>query len=152
MQTINHGSVHHATFLSDTAFAAVSHDEVFGIYDLRDETSKGRVLGDVRPRLNCQYVVDVANIAGQNVIVSASTADQNVTLTPFSTSNDHVLERENSILLPGGHGDDVVRSITCSPDHSVLYTAGEDAVIKAWRLPGWDEPTDEPARKKHRKE
>ena len=173
MRTINHGSIHHADWLiNHRVIAAVSHDEVFGVYDVGGETSHLRVsdsrdgvpisrsFGDLRPQLDCQYVIDIASIEGAEVVVSGSTSNQTVTLTPFNVSDNDIFDMEKSIVLPGGHGEEIVRSITYSseksvsytdPRHSTLYTAGEDANIKAWRIPGWNEMEDGPVRKKRRK-
>ena len=60
VQTINHGSINHITFLSNGVLAAVSHDEIFGAYDVSNDASEGKVIGDVRARLDCQYVIDVS--------------------------------------------------------------------------------------------
>ena len=83
-QVINHGSsIHQAGFLpsnpyfpgnADSAIYALSHDETFSLYSrernsgpedgdisMEIESSKDHILeiGDVRPRMNCEYVIDV---------------------------------------------------------------------------------------------
>lgn len=63
LQVINHGSVHHAGFLSEDAVYALSHDETFSIHPITNPDSEADSdpnpiqFGDLRPRLHCEYVV-----------------------------------------------------------------------------------------------
>ena len=63
LQVINHGSIHHAGFLSETAVYALSHDETFSIHPITNPDSEGEnesspiQFGDLRPSLGCEYVV-----------------------------------------------------------------------------------------------
>lgn len=63
LQVINHGSIHHAGFLSETAVYALSHDETFAIHPITnpdsaaDEDVSPIQFGDLRPSLGCEYVV-----------------------------------------------------------------------------------------------
>ncbi len=62
IQAFNHGSVHHAGFLTDTEVYAVSHDEKFALYDMAESVEKGSAildLGDIRQVLGCQYVANI---------------------------------------------------------------------------------------------
>lgn len=68
VQVQNHGSsINHAAFLSDSEFFALSHDEMFSVYHLNNEQGDSTdesspapiVFGDLRPKLDCEYVVDV---------------------------------------------------------------------------------------------
>ncbi|KAL8779439.1 MAG: hypothetical protein Q9194_001447 [Teloschistes cf. exilis] len=65
IQVFNHGSsIAHADFLSDHEVFALSHDEIFSIYDLKDspggDTSNPvQHFGDLRPQLHCDYVIDL---------------------------------------------------------------------------------------------
>ena len=64
-QVINHGSsIHHAGFLDNLDIFALSHDETLSIHRLADpnedtEEPSPTVFGDLREKLNCEYVVDV---------------------------------------------------------------------------------------------
>ena len=67
MQCINHGSsINRAGFLTTTDIFALSHDELFSIYELETDLDESpsdqppKVFGDLRSRLNCEYIVDVA--------------------------------------------------------------------------------------------
>jgi hypothetical protein len=63
LQVVNHGSIHHAGFLSETAVYALSHDETFSIHpitnpDSEEENESSPIqFGDLRPSLGCEYVV-----------------------------------------------------------------------------------------------
>lgn len=77
VQVQNHGSsVNHAGFLSNADFFALSHDETFCVYrlneqdDSTDEPSP-TAFGDLRQRLDCEYVVDVTPSGGADAIVGA---------------------------------------------------------------------------------
>ena len=93
MQVANHGSsVSHAGFLSGGAdFFALSHDETFSVYHLNgngqggdiaidDESSSSSsssptVFGDLRSKLDCEYIVDVipsrGGGGGEEAIIAA---------------------------------------------------------------------------------
>ncbi len=43
------------------------------------------------------------------------------------------LDRESVVALPGGHGSELVRSFCLVDEQQVVFTAGEDSYIKAWR-------------------
>lgn len=44
-----------------------------------------------------------------------------------------VFDRQNSVGLPGGHGEEIVRSFCFFDDAQLVFTAGEDGNVKAWR-------------------
>ena len=81
LQVENHGSsINRAGFLSDSAFFALSHDESFSVYPLNDDEEEKEeregaatdepssppptIFGDLRPALDCEYIVDVIPSAG----------------------------------------------------------------------------------------
>lgn len=64
MQVINHGSIHHAGFLSDRTIFALSHDEDFSVHPATDPDEPGEgpepvQFGDVREPLACEYVAQL---------------------------------------------------------------------------------------------
>lgn len=78
IQVENHGSsISHAGFLSSSDFFALSHDEIFSIYYLNEEgdsttdESSPIVYGDLRSKLDCEYVVDVIPSGSGEAIVGA---------------------------------------------------------------------------------
>ena len=77
VQITNHGSsIGHTGFLSNSEFFALSHDEIFSVYPLNESDERDdqapTVFGDVRPILDCEYVVDVISAPGE-VIIGAGT-------------------------------------------------------------------------------
>ena len=74
LQVLNHGSIHHAGFLSDTLVYALSHDEVFSIYHGSDssKTIEPVTFGDLRTKADCEYVVDILH-SEAGAIVAAGT-------------------------------------------------------------------------------
>ena len=77
LQVQNHGSsINHAGFLSHSEFFALSHDELFSVYRLNGQSDAAEepsptVFGDLRPKLDCEYVVDVIPSGGAEAIVGA---------------------------------------------------------------------------------
>ncbi|OJJ45622.1 hypothetical protein ASPZODRAFT_133478 [Penicilliopsis zonata CBS 506.65] len=64
VQVINHGSVHHAGFLSPDTVYALSHDEVFSIHPMTNPDDPQKepepvLFGDLREPLACEYVVQL---------------------------------------------------------------------------------------------
>lgn len=75
MQVINHGSVHHAGFLSEREIFALSHDELFSVHPATDPDDAAQVpdpvhFGDVREKLACEYVAQLC-IGGQGAFIAA---------------------------------------------------------------------------------
>lgn len=79
VQVQNHGSsIHHAGFLSNSEFFALSHDETFSVYHLNQQADSTEepsptAFGDLRPKLDCEYIVDVihSGSGGVEAIVGA---------------------------------------------------------------------------------
>ncbi|KAH8899227.1 WD40 repeat-like protein [Thozetella sp. PMI_491] len=138
IQAFNHGSVHHAGFLTSTEVFAVSHDEKFAIYDMAENVEKGSAildLGDVRQTLGCQYVANVfpkLNSAG--AVIGVGSQDQELfQLIHMSKSDRWHLDQDSAVGLPGGHGSELIRSFCFFDEEQVVFTAGEDGNIKSWR-------------------
>ncbi|KAL8945476.1 MAG: hypothetical protein Q9211_000014 [Gyalolechia sp. 1 TL-2023] len=76
-QVFNHGSsIAHADFLSDDEIFALSHDEVFSIYDTRDYLSGDEhdfthAFGDLRPHLQCEYIVGLVGSRSSAPVLGA---------------------------------------------------------------------------------
>lgn len=77
LQVHNHGSsIARAGFLSHSAIFALSHDETFSIYHLNERATDEApppttVFGDLRPKLDCEYVVDVVPAGVEAMIMGA---------------------------------------------------------------------------------
>lgn len=64
VQVINHGSVHHAGFLSERTIFALSHDEHFSVHPATDPDDTAQEpdpvhFDDVREPLGCEYVAQL---------------------------------------------------------------------------------------------
>lgn len=143
VQTANHNAaIHHAAWLAPSRLLALSHDEQFAIYDVAEENPTGDALrhfGDLRSALDCQYVASVSPKAdGSGAVLGAGSQDRQMFELVFlaEAQGQWTLDRQNSVGLPGGHGDDLVRSFCFFDQEQVVYTAGEDGSVKAWRPNG----------------
>lgn len=75
VQVINHGSVHHAGFLSERTIYALSHDEQFSVHpatDPDDTTQEPEPVhfNDVREPLDCEYVAQLC-VGSQGPYIAA---------------------------------------------------------------------------------
>ena len=74
----NHGSsVHRAGFLSPNQFFGLSHDENLSIYGLGQDDGEGGVstmkeFGDLRPPLDCEYVINILPQQGGSILAAGS--------------------------------------------------------------------------------
>lgn len=76
LQVINHGPVHKAGFLDDNRVFALSSDQNFAVHPVStpgDEQDPEPILiGDLRPLIPCQYVIDVLK-SGEDYVIVAGT-------------------------------------------------------------------------------
>ncbi|KAH9903799.1 WD40 repeat-like protein [Xylariomycetidae sp. FL2044] len=138
VQTFNHGSVHHAAFLNATEVYALSHDERLAIYDMAEGVEKGSAtadFGDMRVTLGCQYVANVfAKSNGAGAVIGAGAHDQQAfEMIHLNKGETWSLDTENSVGLPGAHSGEIVRSFCFYDEAQMVFTAGEDGCIKAWK-------------------
>jgi WD40 repeat protein len=143
LQAINHGSVHKAGFLSTTQVYAASHDEKFALYDMAENVEKGSAihdLGNIRESLGCEYLATVVpkmNFAGATLGVGATSGSPlfkliHLAQTATSASGWDVL-LDQTVGLPGAHGEELVRSFCVVDEIQTVFTAGEDGCVKVWR-------------------
>ncbi|MCJ1380626.1 hypothetical protein MMC17_003734 [Xylographa soralifera] len=151
IEVFNHeASIHHAGFLTDTDVYALSHDEQLSIYRLTppDEGKSFNdepcpiVFGDMRPRLSCEYIVDIATSSGSAVIAAGSYSTSTLDLIPLNRTVGWELGRSRTVRLLKAHDDEIVRTVYIDSQSSTIYTGGEDGVVKAWRP---DEAANSPA-------
>ncbi|KAK4170324.1 WD40-repeat-containing domain protein [Cladorrhinum sp. PSN259] len=142
IQAFNHGSVHHAGFLPGNetqVIYAASHDEKFALYDMaEDVVQKGGAtldLGDIREVVGCQYLADVVPKSSGGAVIGAGSQDRELfQLIHLSKGpSGWGLDKDAVVGLPGGHGQELVRSFCVFAEQQVVFTGGEDGCIKAWR-------------------
>ncbi|PHH69567.1 hypothetical protein CDD80_6649 [Ophiocordyceps camponoti-rufipedis] len=148
LQTLNHdASIHHAGFVSNDVVFALSHDERFSLYDgvaldpQDDSITTTIPFGDVRSLLDCRYVADVTpKTDGTGVVLGAGSQERQsfelVFLTRDAVESSWKLDRANGVALPGAHGDEIVRAFCFFDEEQLVFTAGEDGNVKAWRPNG----------------
>ncbi|KAK2768327.1 hypothetical protein FQN54_000180 [Arachnomyces sp. PD_36] len=153
LQVVNHGSVHHAGFLAEDnnsndnngsgssgaagAIYALSHDENFSIYPRHsseeDATEPPPIpFGDLRPVLDCSYVVQVLRGSGESFVAAGSTSEQRLDLIPLTSSPKWNFNQDAIWRLPGGHGEEIVRSIYLDQQSNSVFTCGEDGFVRVW--------------------
>lgn len=75
VQVINHGPIHKAGFLGENRIFALSSDQDLAIHPVstpgEEEDPEPIRLGDLRPIIPCQYVVDVFRSGAEYVIATA---------------------------------------------------------------------------------
>lgn len=157
-QVFNHGSsIAHTGFLSDHEVFALSHDEIFSIYDTNrsdhvEAPTPTYALGDLRPQLQCEYVVDLVSSGSTGPVLGAGShrfafinsssfsglqqsSLHQLDVVPLRRGSEWTLDTVNTLRLPGAHGEEVVRSLCFSRDvsfsksdwlhYSLLHTARE---------------------------
>lgn len=138
-QAINHeASIHRAGFLSDKRIFGLSHMETLSVYQWADpdenvEEPKPNEFGDLRQKLDCEYVSDiiVGPVNGTSYIAAGSNNEaQNFKLIPFA--NELIASSGSWINLLGAHGEEVVRSVVIGHSSPGVLTGGEDGVVKYW--------------------
>ncbi|KAI9773538.1 MAG: hypothetical protein M1835_006128 [Candelina submexicana] len=158
-QIINHGSsIHFAGFLNELDIFALSHDESLSMYQLANpdkdvEEPSPTIFGDVRTKLNCEYIGGVLRTTEGAVIGAGSHrythqgnasmlalalnhfSKQQLELITLRRAPEWRFDETSNIRLQGAHGDDIIRSIYADERHNVIYTGGEDGHVRAWKPP-----------------
>ncbi|KAJ5676789.1 uncharacterized protein N7477_002422 [Penicillium maclennaniae] len=144
VQVINHGSVHHAGFLSERTIFALSHDEHFSVHPATDpdDATQGPEpvhFDDVREPLGCEYVAQLCIGSQGPYIAAGNKIDQRLDLVPLVSSPSWQFDKDNLWRLPGAHGEEVVRSIYLDEQSQSVFTGGEDGYVRAWKPAGGEE-------------
>ncbi|EEH15897.1 hypothetical protein PABG_05984 [Paracoccidioides brasiliensis Pb03] len=139
LQVVNHGSIHRAGFLDEQAIFALSHDEVFSIHPLNNPGENAPdpaaiQFGDLRPVLQNDYVVQVLDGHGGTFVASGKTSEQRFDLTPLISSPKYDLDLSKRWIMPGAHGEEIVRSVLLDDNSKTIFTCGEDGHVRAWKL------------------
>ncbi|OAL72007.1 WD domain-containing protein [Trichophyton violaceum] len=141
VQVVKHSSIHHAGFMQDKAVYALSHDEMFSIHpvtsadedDSHADEVKAAEFGDLRPVLKAEYVVQVLVDAAGSYVATGRSSDRSLSLTPLVHTPKFHFEQSNSWMLPGAHGEEVVRSVLFDSESRTIYTCGEDGHVRLWK-------------------
>ncbi|KKK18933.1 hypothetical protein ARAM_005610 [Aspergillus rambellii] len=138
VQVINHGSVHHAGFLDEKTIYALSHDEVFSIHpatDPDDQTQSPDPIqfGNLREPLGCEYIAQLCLGSQGPYIAAGNKIDKQLDLIPLVPTPSWRFDEQNLWRLPGGHGEEVVRSVYVDEQNQSVFTCGEDGFVRVWR-------------------
>ena len=60
---------------------------------------------------------------------------QYLDLISLRSSSSWTFQQSSTIRLPGAHGEEIIRSLYIDQLSQAIFTAGEDGLIKAWRIP-----------------
>ena len=113
--------------------------------DLEKQDPAPCELGDVREQFNCEYVVNMYQAGEKPYLAVGNHTEQWLDLVRFKNKATSAAEarkwkpkstEESRIRLAGGHGEELVRDILLPDDASVVYTCGEDGMVRAWRGEG----------------
>ncbi len=76
VQGVNHGPIHKSGFLSDHGFFALSSDQNLAMHPLysleREQEPAPIILGDLRPIIPCEYVIDVVRTGTEFGVATGS--------------------------------------------------------------------------------
>ena len=78
VQAINHGPIHKAGFFGPTDLYALSSDQNLALHSLTtveadaeiDQTPAPDRMGDLRPSVPCEYVIDILHTSGPSHVVA----------------------------------------------------------------------------------
>ncbi|KAK6438252.1 hypothetical protein LTR95_005545 [Oleoguttula sp. CCFEE 5521] len=139
MQVLNpRSAVHRAGFLTDDQVYTLSTDEQFSVYGLdktgtaEEEPLPAHQFGDLRDKLDCMYVVNLAQelfLPGP-VLAFGHNVNHTLSLVPLHPPEWGLGSR---VDLPGAHGEEVVRGLLFV-DPSTALTCGEDGHVRSWAL------------------
>ncbi|KAL4818513.1 WD40-repeat-containing domain protein [Aspergillus spinulosporus] len=141
VQVINHGSVHRAGFINERTIYALSHDETFSIHPATDPDEEAQEpepiqFGDLRQPLNCEYIAQLCLGSQGPYIAAGNKIDKRLDLIPLAQSPSWRFDEQNLWRLPGGHGEEVVRSVHIDEQNQSVFTCGEDGFVRAWKPEG----------------
>lgn len=130
-------AIHHIGLLADDQAYVLSTDEQFSAYGLdktgtaEDQALPVTILGDLRPRLSCTYLIDLLHRADLTLLAHGHNIERKLSLT---TIDRQTLAFGQTVELPDAHGEELVRDVKLVSDGIVL-SCGEDGQIHCWRLP-----------------
>ncbi|KIV96882.1 hypothetical protein PV10_00696 [Exophiala mesophila] len=156
LQAVNHGPIHKAGFLGPDELYALSSDQNLALHSLTLDDSDldkpaSDQLGDLRPKVPCEYVIDVFPSGPDYVTACGSHSHSQVDLVKVRRGIGLDLTRR--VVLHGAHGGEIVRSIYVDEQTGVVFTAGEDGQVAAFRASEGDASSSTPSKtsksKKH---
>ncbi|RMZ87077.1 hypothetical protein DV736_g5694, partial [Chaetothyriales sp. CBS 134916] len=135
VQAFNHGPIHKAGFVDQSAVYALSSDQnlaIHPIFEHQRETEPCPVLlGDMRRLVSCEYVIDLLHAGDEFIVATGSHSKSQVDLINMKGGIEPDLQ--NKTVLQNAHGDEIVRTIFIDTANSyIVFTGAEDGYVKAW--------------------
>lgn len=159
-QVINHRSALHHAGIYDSGFYGLGTDETLSLYpiqgeDLEAEEPKPIHLGDVREKLGCEYVVNMVHDGKTPYLSVGNHTSKWLNLVPFSpesisdfASAEWEPGAQSVIQFKGAHGEELVRDLFVTEGAGVVFTCGEDGMVRQWK--GGDEDVEMSGTKRRR--
>ncbi|EMR11189.1 hypothetical protein PNEG_00782 [Pneumocystis murina B123] len=136
----NQSSIHRADFLGPNKVLGLSHMETLSLYNINDISRNNTdniidstyiSLGDLRSKLNCNYVIDIIlNITKNTAYICCGSHTGKIRL--FEFHQDATINKDEQILLQG-HDDSIARSLVFDQQMQIIYTGSENGEIRANR-------------------
>ncbi|KAF1954115.1 WD40 repeat-like protein [Byssothecium circinans] len=145
-QVINHRSaVAHAGFMyPSTDIYAMGTDETLSFYALQSQAEEQpeptpKAYGDTREQFRCEYLAKMHWLGSDACIAAGKHSTGELSLFPVQKSAqagplEYSCNAEGSLLLPGAHGEEIVRDLFTDIHTRTTYTCGEDGHVRAWKL------------------
>jgi WD repeat-containing protein 89 len=142
-QVVNHRSaVHHAGFVGSDLFA-MGTDETLSFYAKQDPAIdiEDVHFGDLREKLQCDYMANIIQLGNSSIIASGKHGEEKsqqfldlVRLTPPADLQSLLWapDLDNRIRLAGGHTTEVIRDVIAFEEPNVVFTCGEDGMVRQW--------------------
>ncbi|KAF2663866.1 hypothetical protein BT63DRAFT_460985 [Microthyrium microscopicum] len=145
LQVSNHYSaIHHTGLIGDNIYA-LGTDEKLSFYvqqnpDLDQPDPEPYSLGDLRDQAPCDYAMRIWNGTRPFIALGSHNLDEQglgfFPLSPEASSATSSprwnLNTTSGFILPGGHGEEVIRDYFIAGEMKSVYTCGEDGSVKLW--------------------
>jgi hypothetical protein len=101
-------------------------------------------LGDVREQFSCEYVVNMYQAGSKPYLAVGNHSDQWLDLIRFNNKAVNPADARKwratssdakKIRLLGAHREELVRDVFIPESANVVYTCGEDGMVRQWRGP-----------------
>jgi WD40 repeat protein len=146
LQVINNTSAIHRTGLIGDDIYALGTGETLSFYaqqnpNLDQKDPDPFLLGDIREQESCEYAIRIHNHKYAPFLAVGNHTDvQELKFLELKQASKEELPTpkwispdEGGFMLNGGHGTELVRDTLLEEDLRVVFTCGEDGVVKQWR-------------------
>ncbi|KAG4305435.1 hypothetical protein PORY_000991 [Pneumocystis oryctolagi] len=145
LHVLNHqSSIHRADFIGPNNIFGLSHMETFSLYNVQNieednakdtynsDIHTSTSLGDVRSKLNCNYVIDVIpHYMDETAYLCCGTYNERTSLWLIYCNGN--IDEKPYIRLDA-HNDALTRCLVFDEQKQIIYTGGEDGKICEHKL------------------